>query len=834
MNRPLLWVAGSYAVGIALAARFPIPIPILLILATLALVLSIVSYRRGWQRAVSSSLLLGICLAGGLCYSARRPVVTDDALSRELRGRYRETVSVKGTVVETSLYHDGIGWISFVIDAHRIGKEPASRPISGKAQVHWQSPDIDLRLGDVVVCTAQATPFPGHLNPGLTHYRDILQRKGICSTLSVYHWGSVEKVGSRKPPLNVLLVERARRKMHDTFRRTLPEKHADFLSAVWLGERSMLRGDVKQTFVESGIYHLTVVSGLHVFIVYSMVTIILGISAPVRKRRIIVAIAFIVFYALISAARPPVVRAAIMAVTILAAGLFRREPDRLSTLCLAGFLMLLWDPALLFSASFQLSFLAATAIILFAPMVEEFFLQLIARWKKRRLTVLTPAHASFLLMSSVRRFPLAVLRSFSHILALTLFMVPVTAQFFNLFAPIALAANMVVIPLIGPMLGLTALASLSGFFSVPVARLFNATNRFLIEFIFRLADFFSSVPGGHFRVRAPSTISLICFYAAMVLILFHRHIRLRKPALAAVVACLFVIGIGAYAFVIVSPELEVVFLDVGQGDCIFVQLPDDGALLIDAGPSYGRRDTGEHIIVPFLRQRGVRRLEAVLLTHPEDDHMGGLPYVLEHYPVLRILTNGERSQKETYEQLVEIAEKRNIPIEPLARGSRIVAGDKVTIRTLHPPRRPEARGYMDVNERSLVLQLKYGTIDFLFTGDISGNIERELCENYDDIESEVLKVPHHGSRGSSSTEFLAAVKPQVAVVQVGLRNSHGHPSPEALERHRAANCRVFRTDLDGGVTITSDGKKFWYRTEADIHRQELDADRSLLEMWQAM
>jgi competence protein ComEC len=832
MNRPLLWVATSYAIGIALAARYAVPAPFLIIAALSALVLSLIPYRLRKRTAVNVLLMVAICLAGGLHYTVRRPVVKDDPLSRELNKRYGEWVTIEGEVRQTSLFHEDIESISFVIEVQKIGDEESKQAISGRAHVGWQLPDLDLRLGDVIKFSARVGRFPGHLNPGLTHFRDFLHRQRIHSALSVYGPGKVEKVGFTRPRRSPYLVEIARRKMHQTFRSTMPEKHADFLSAVWLGERNMLRDDMKRRFVESGTYHFTVVSGLHVFIVYSMIALILGISLGARKKRLIIAIAFVVFYALISAARPPVVRAAIMAVIILSAGLFRREPDRLNTLCLACLLILLWDPALLFRASFQLSFLAATAVVMFAPMVEEFFLRAIARRRQLPMSSVSTGFPPLAPLPGFSRLPYVLIRAFSYTLALAVFMAPMTARTFHIFVPVGVIANVCLIPLIAPVLSLAALGSLCGFFSINVARLFTAADRIVIELVFRLADFFSSIPGGHFYVRSPSTVSIVCFYTAMALVLFHRHIRVRRSGLVSVITCLFLTSIVAYAFVIRPPQLEVVFLDVGQGDCIFVQLPDGGAMLIDGGPT-GRRDIGRNTIVPFLLDRGVRRLDAVMLTHPEADHIGGLIYVLENFPVKLLLTNGERKDTDTYREFAAKVDRREIPTDALREGSRVEAG-KVRIRTLHPPRRPEDRIGMDVNERSLVMQMTYGTVDFLLTGDISDEIERDLCARYDDLESEVIKVPHHGSRYSSSNEFITAVKPEVAVVSVGRNNWHGHPAPEVIERYRSADCTIFRTDTDGAVTITSDGKEYWYRTEADTLPQDLSAERRFLELWEAL
>jgi competence protein ComEC len=832
MNRPLLWVAGSYAIGIALAATYPISIAVQAAVGILSLLFCLISFRFRWRRAINLFLILAIFCMGGLHYSVRRAITEEeDALSREIRKRHGQMVTLQGTVLETTLFRPGIRSISFVVEVDAFEDDSGAHPTSGKAHVTWHQPEFDLRIGDRVAFRVKAMQFSGSLNPGATQFYDYLHRRGIHTDLRIPDTGEVAKIGFRRPRLNVRLLETARRKIHETFRATLDEEHADFLSAVWLGERNMFPLDMKKKFIESGTYHFTVVSGIHVFIVYSMVTILLGIPATVRKRRIVAAIMLVVFYAFISGANPPVLRATIMAVTILVSGLLRREPDRLSMLCLACLLMLVWNPLLLFRASFQLSFLAATAIVMLAPMVENFFLQAIARRRQMPIRGTGSSVPGFAATSGLTRLQMYFLRAFSHVLAIVVFMAPVTARYFGILAPVGILANPVVIPLIGPLLSLAALASVSGAFSIPIARLFSATNRLVMDVVFGLVEFFSGIRGGHFTVESPSNWSIAFFYAAMFLVIFHKDIRLRKRVLVGVIAGLFACSIIACVLVITPAELEVVFLDVGQGDCIFVQLPDDGALLIDGGPVGRRSDVGERVIARFLREKRVGQLEAVVVSHPQADHIGGLPYVLENFRVKRLLTNGEQADTQAYARLMNVVRERNIPVETLAEGAVISAGEKVRIRALHPPREPPEREGLSTNGLSLVLQMSHGKIDFLFTGDIGANVERDLCEEYADLESEVLKVPHHGSRRSSSMELLDAVRPQIAVVQVGRNNSFGHPNKETLERYESVKCRLLRTDMDGAITVRSNGKTFRCRTEADY---DLNAAREFIEAWEAL
>lgn len=254
--------------------------------------------------------------------------------------------------------------------------------------------------------------------------------------------------------------------------------------------------------------------------------------------------------------------------------------------------------------------------------------------------------------------------------------------------------------------------------------------------------------------------------------------------------------------------LVVTFLDVGQGDSIFIKTPEKKYILIDGGTipkEWSRFDAGKYVVVPYLRRRGVKKLDLVVATHPDMDHIGGLIRVLKHFRVDTFLDSGTTATTQTYEDLLKVIEKKKINYQLAEQGEyKIDPSIKLEILS------PIGEGFAnDPNNNSIVLRLEYNEISFLFTGDIGELAESLYIQKYGDrLQSTVLKAGHHGGEGSSSIAFLNCVLPSIAVISCGRNNPFGHPRRDVLERIRLLGTAICRTDKDGTITIYSDGEKW--------------------------
>ena len=255
-----------------------------------------------------------------------------------------------------------------------------------------------------------------------------------------------------------------------------------------------------------------------------------------------------------------------------------------------------------------------------------------------------------------------------------------------------------------------------------------------------------------------------------------------------------------------KPCMRVIFFDVGQGDAILVLFPQGGNMLIDGGEPI----QGKKVILPYLRKRGIGRIDTVVLTHAHSDHVGGLVEILKVLPVGLVVESGFPHTTDLYMEFLEIVHEKNIPYVKVSRGQELTGFSGVKVKFLNPPGTfLEGRGAV-INNNSVVLKLCYGETKFLLCADIEREAEKELLRC--DLAAAVIKVPHHGSRTSSTLEFIEKVNPEVAIISVGRRNRFGHPYSTTIEKYGAVGSKVYRTDVDGAIIVSADGRSCKIRT----------------------
>jgi beta-lactamase superfamily II metal-dependent hydrolase len=243
--------------------------------------------------------------------------------------------------------------------------------------------------------------------------------------------------------------------------------------------------------------------------------------------------------------------------------------------------------------------------------------------------------------------------------------------------------------------------------------------------------------------------------------------------------------------------MTVSFIDVGQGDSELIQSPSGKVMLIDAGPT----DAGSKV-VNYLRGQGINTINIVVATHPHEDHIGGMSAVLNGFAVKQFIDSGYPHTTSTYENMLNLIDNKNIPFRTVANGDTIAFDSAVSVQVLNP----QATFSDDINQNAIVLKIMYGKNTFLFTGDAGEPIENSYAGNAG--HADILKVAHHGSSTSSGSSFLSKITPSVSVIEVGSGNSYGHPTSATLQRLQQAGSKVYRTDLDGTITITSDGNTY--------------------------
>ncbi|MDO9547337.1 MAG: ComEC/Rec2 family competence protein, partial [Candidatus Marinimicrobia bacterium] len=325
----------------------------------------------------------------------------------------------------------------------------------------------------------------------------------------------------------------------------------------------------------------------------------------------------------------------------------------------------------------------------------------------------------------------------------------------------------------------------------------------LLTILQKIVTLFSGIPGAYIPVAQISVGTLILLYIFIFLLINGDKMKIRK---------ILVFGLLIYGNIIVwktvfeKPQMTVTFLDVAQGDAALIQLPNKQTILIDAGDRTFRRDYGELVVAPFLKREGIRQIDALILTHPHSDHIGGAPTIIRNFKINQIWESGIIAGSRIYREIHTLADSLDIPVLTLNSGSMVIITDNLKLYFLHPSERFLEKHQRNYNDGSLVCKLVYGDISFLFTGDAEEDSEDYLRYWDDFLKSTIIKVPHHGSNTSSTLSFVNLIDPEYAVVSVGLNNKFRHPAQSTMERYRDSGSTIYRTDKDHAVQFQSNGK----------------------------
>jgi competence protein ComEC len=611
-----------------------------------------------------------------------------------------------------------------------------------------------------------------------------------------------------------LRVEGWRDHIRDFLNREASPPHSGIFKALVLGEQDDLPEEIREHFILTGTAHLLAISGDQFGIVallsFSLLLWMLKrsefllLSISVRKWAAALTIPCIVLYAFIAGGGISVIRAAIMVITFLFSILLDRERNLLHTLALAAFLILLFSPPSLFDVSFQLSFLAVLSILYLVPRFLQAF-------KQDEISLLLRTSWMKNISSYIR---LSLLVTGVAILGTA----PLVALHFNRFAPIGFLTNLFIVPWVGFLIvPLSLTASIFSFFFLPLATLLIEINGFITLILLRVLAFFASLPLASFFVSTPTVFEIFLFYA---LLFFAVHFRKGKKirSLFAGLCIVFACDLAYWSFKdSFQKDLKLTFIDVGHGDSILVELPKGKKMLIDGGGLYENRfDTGKNVIAPFLWEKKIRRIDTLVLTHPDPDHFKGLNFIASQFSIGQFWDNGFEVPSEPHLQLKETLRQKKIKIQSLHEGSpsQIIHG--VEISVLNPPAwnaaRRKVQNASELNNSSLVLKLQFKNVSVLLSGDIEKEAEGWMLRKAYPLRADMIKVPHHGSSTSSSPLFLEKVKPAYAIVSVGERNIARLPHPEVLKRYERLGTEIFRTDKHGAITVVTDGKEIKVKT----------------------
>ena len=629
--------------------------------------------------------------------------------------------------------------------------------------------------------------MPAASNPGMFDARYYYDMHDIPYRLSLNRRDSVEVLSPAGEGYWQQFIRGIREDISRQLKHSLSPRASAIMHALLLGRKQNIDRQIIDNFQQTGIIHVLAISGLHVGFIVLFLYILLSLIQTPESLKIIITLAALILFAAVVRFKAPVMRASVMIILYMWAKRVHRPVKPLQLLGLAAFIILLINPRELFLPGFQFSFAAVWGLLFGAPLIEPLIPRLHGKKQGARL-INTWVRQPFVASSCA-------------VLATT----PLTWYYYGVIQVGAVLFNIVIIPFIGLIvfLGiLLLLASVIPFF--PAAGLATLLNM-IIRWLLQAVDYVAQWPVFQI-VTGHAAMWRVALMLAVVYAFFRwRSRRWRLAGMTALFLVVFPFGLLSSA-----PEpLRLTYLDVGQGDACLIEFPNGKKMLLDAGDAGFGFSAGSWYIEPFLKYRGIRHLDYALISHPHADHMGGFDYLFDKIRVDTLILNELAVGSALYKNLLQKARRRKIVIKHWQRGLRRRMGG-TALYVLHPRdadehvKEPHGR---EINDSSIVFKLQYGQTAFLFTGDAELPAEKAMLGFGDFLNSDVLKVGHHGSSTSTGEGFLSLVSPRLAVVSVGAKNKFRHPSPENLRRLARKGTRILRTDRLGAIIITSDGRE---------------------------
>lgn len=677
----------------------------------------------------------------------------------------------------------------------------------------------DLQYGDLIEFNGKVEIPSTARNYMGFDYQKYLKSKKIYGNITLTE--NMRIIAHNQNDLLSKILYKIRIDMKERVYRLLPEDAKELCIGILIGDRTDIDEEITKAFKASNLTHMLAISGAHISY------IVLGISFLFSKlgNRIckIIIIIFLIFFMLLTGFTPSVQRASFMSIFMLLANLLYRKSNIFMNLFASSFIILMINPYAIFDIGFQLSYGGTIGIIILNPKISKTIYSKIG---------LEAEVSKYKGIGIIIIYFKKILKYVADMLVVTIsaniIIIPIMVFQFNTISFTFWISNI----LAGPFLGMITILSFIMYFvsyiSMQLANIASFPLEYIIKLLILIAKICSNLPLSSVIIRTPYVIEMILYYLGIFIAcnwrntmffakkLYHKMVRfyrnrignkiVRKRVhirLISIILIMIIIFNSVVWIINQNRNLKIYFIDVGQGDCTLIRTPFNKMILIDGGGNEnGSFDVGEQILFPYLLDRKITKIDYVMISHMDFDHIGALFYILENMKVGHVIISKQGEISKNYEKLKEIVDRKNIEIIIVKQGDRIKIDSQTYFDILFPTDYLIRENVL--NNNSIVAKFCYKRFSILFTGDIEEIAEKQLVDKYSNstnIHSTILKIAHHGSKTSSIQEFLQLVKPKIALIGVGEKNTFGHPNSNVLERLKDFRAKTYRTDLCGEIEI---------------------------------
>lgn len=781
IKRPLCLFVVSFILGILLVSCIGLNS---FLITSFIILLTIICFLKNLGKFKTTIfILLSFFIAGGmLFYNA------EYRYTKSFNQYYGNPVEVKG-FIDSEVQNSEDGKSNFVLQTESVIYKNRTFKVKNRILVYVNNINMKIGYRTKISFTGVVEKPKPATNPGGFDYRRYLASVGISGRVYLHGASDIQVSGKKGGGYLYKTGYAIKNKVVDIISFSLDKNQAGLLEGMLIGYKDGLDENAFKAFSKAGLTHIMVASGMNIAFIIMPFTFIFKKLRLSNFKANIITIFILILFVFVTGFSASVVRAVIMGIIILAGRIIMREPEIYTSISASALIILIINPYTLFDIGFQLSFGATLSLVLFYPRIKSF--------------------------TEGKYIPNVVSDTLAATVAAQLGVIPVTLYYFNNFSTFSIISNILVVPLVEFVTIIGFIMVFTGLLNIYLAVIIGYINNTFLSFILFITEVTAKIPFSLLKLPTP-TLGMVLFYYLFIIYMFkgRNYFKAKKYTkhLKRAFVILTIIIFGAKA--LIPKPLEITFLDVGQGDSTFIKTAHGTKILIDGGGreanSKSKFDIGESVMIPYILDRGTKKVDIVIASHGHSDHTEGLEAVLRELSVGTVIV--PETDGKGFGKINSICKDKNISIIKCKQGDRINLDNETVLEVLNPlPYKIDSIAKEDLNESSLVLKLVYKNAKVLFTGDSGLPSEERMLQQGLDLKADIIKVGHHGSPGSSSKDYIMAVKPKYGIIPVG-RNNFGHPSQFVIDTFEKQGARLFRTDESGAVIATSYGNGFNIRT----------------------
>lgn len=758
MVRPFVWTLFFMIIGIIVGQSAS-----MMYFALFAMFIVIVSVIIGWYFKSKIPIMFVLSfLLGNLLITHSLQVVSEKA-----EKMIDQEVTIKGTVVDTAYTSSGRQKITVKTDYIKSVTKEETKSLKILAIL----PENEIiSIWDKVSLNGTLSSFERNSIPSGYNEKLYLSTRGYHYKIYIKEY---DIIGQQKTPI-LCHIYTLRENIQNVYNAVLPPEKSAILKAMVTGDKDDIDSITRELYAQAGIMHILAISGLHISLISFYIFYILEKFLKWNKRKCsIIVLLCLLFYLFFAGFSPSAARAVIMISVGLIGNIFYYESDALNNVAIAAICILLVQPLYLWDVGFQLSFIIVTGILLGSDIIKN----------------------------STLPYYIKNILGFSFITSVVSF--PIMAYHFYFVSVIGILVNIIILPLTSILLGMGMIVGIVGLFSIPVATFLSGIVYYILCFYEKICVLATSIPYGYILWGRPLLITVILCYLLLLMIYFYKSNNIYYKCIMIFMEVMILVITFSNQYMFQRDKIS--FLDVGQGDAIVIQTYDKHNYIVDTGgkmQSTLGNNTGVYTVLPYLQEQGISEIDGLFITHMDGDHCFGAIELMDSIEINKIyISNYNFEKTPLYETFLKNAQKNNIPIFIIGAGDSEKLGDTMQLEVLYPYYKMK---FFDVNDNhgSLVLRITSKNTSILLTGDIGIIDETILLQQNIDLKSDILKVGHHGSKYSSTENFLKAVQPEIAILSYGKNNFYGHPHNETIERLQNQNIIFYETAKQGSITVS--------------------------------